>query len=59
MARPDPGELRSRLIRVEFEWNWGQTLSLFWGTGYFLSCGHHLQVKSDPDGSEAVPKYSY
>ena len=26
------------------------------GTGYFLSCGHHLQVKSAPEGAGLFPK---
>jgi hypothetical protein len=35
--------------------------SLWWvipgeGTGYFLSCGYHLQVKSGPEGARLFPK---
>ena len=51
----EPDRFGQRVTHPPSLW-WGQTLSLFWGTGYFLSCGHHLQVKSDHEGARLFPK---
>jgi hypothetical protein len=51
----EPDRFGQRVTHPPSLW-WGQTLSLFWGTGYFLSCGLHLQVKSDPEGARLFPK---